>query len=111
MILSPARRRLVLAALRALKDGRHVVIVAHPQEEAVIVARHICQLAKQNAIPIRNLRGTSDDAPSVRTRAFGQTAKIDRAVPVKRRAIILIDLSAVWERGCVRESAIRSVIA
>lgn len=111
MTLSPSRRRLILSALKALKDGRSVVVIAFPQEEAVIVARQICQLAKRNSIPIRNVPGTGDQAPAVRTRAFGQTASIDRKLPVWARPVVLIDLSACFERGNVREVAVRSVFA
>jgi hypothetical protein len=110
VILSPSRRRLILAALRALKSGRDVILVAHPQEQAVLIARHLCQVATKNGILIRNLRGADPSLPVIRTRAFGQTAHIDRAVPVEKRALVLIDLSAVWERGCVREVSVRSVL-
>lgn len=109
VITNAARKRLLRNALLMLRAGRSVVIVAHPSEEAVSIARTLCHLAKQNAIACRNIRGTTEDAPAVRARAFGQTAKIDRAMPLELRPVVMIDQSAVFERGCVRPMAVRTV--
>jgi len=109
--MTPFRSRLTSSALAFLRDGRDVVIVAHPASEAAALRQHVISEAIKAAIRTWNESG-DEESPIVRCRPFGCGAvEVDRTMPEPMRPVIIYDLSACFERGGARESAVRSVIA
>lgn len=107
--MKPFRARLIAAAVDALRDGRDVIVRAHSSRETAQLRNAILREAGANAIECWNMEGADEDAPIVRALPFGCVpAGVDRLM---LPPVVLYDLTTCFERGNVREPAIRSVFA
>ena len=96
---------LLIEQLGSLAEGRSVLLVGITEEEAREKARMIVCAAKALRIRVRG-KTYDQDAPAVRYRAFDEP-------PYGRKDVFhgAILPSAVFERGNVREDAVRRVTA
>lgn len=106
MVTTGRTTRLILQALQKLSEGRNVIFVAHPREEAVRICKRAVAIAKGLGIPCSNVTGSDSDLPWVRPRAFADTSSIPHPA---LDACVFTDHSASHDRGCVREQRARSV--
>lgn len=92
--------RLILNALHALSEGYHVVVIAHPANEAFRIVESVAHYADELGIPCaiseRNELDFMSDVPLLYTRPFGwMPMTLRRHDPAPK---ILVDHSAVFER-------------
>jgi len=97
-------------ALSHLREGRDVVIIGHPADEASRLRQQVIAEAIREQIRIWNADG-DEESPIVRCRPFGcRAVEVDRTMPLEMRPVVLYDSSTRFERGSVREEKVRSVI-
>ena len=106
--------RLILEAMTWLSHGKDVVIVAHPAAEAFRIAEEIESRAAAFGIPCAVSDDMKDkvrlsDAPIIMIRPFGWVPSEYAAWRLKPK--VLVDHSAVHEKGAVRERSVREVRA
>lgn len=105
---------LISAAVQALREGRDVVVVAHPAAQALAIADELVEtaLAKNVACVLserRNGPERYEPIPLVMIRPFGWAAE---ETPMWRtRPIVLFDQSAEFERQHCFPPAVRTVFA
>lgn len=109
--MTPFRARLVSEALTLLSAGRDIVLIAFPADEAARLRAAIVTEAGWHGLRLWNNTDGEDEPPIVRYRPFGCVAvEIDRCLPLEMQPVVLYDLSVSFERGSVREMAVRSVV-
>ena len=102
--METATQRLIRRAVKDLRDGRDVLIVAFPHDRSVSIARTICRVARENSVLCANLPECNGSGPRVRVREYN--ARIPFPTPA---AVVHIDVSAVFERQNYRPCAVRRV--
>lgn len=92
--------RLILSALSYLSEGYHVVVVAHPANEAFRIVDEIHHYADEMGVPSAvsesNEMDFMSDVPLLYIRPFGWQPMIMRRSDPQPK--VLIDHSAVFER-------------
>lgn len=92
--------RLILDALRKLSEGYHVVVIAHPANEAFRIVDECRHYAAELGIPCgvseSNELDLMSEVPLLYTRPFGWMPMTLRRCDPK--PVILVDHSAVFER-------------
>lgn len=101
--MESSTKRLIRRAVAELHAGHDVVIVAYPHNLSVAIARTVCRVARERSVVCVNLPECKE-GPRVSVREYN--APIAFPTP---KAVVLIDVSAVFERQRLRPSAVRSV--
>ncbi len=103
----------VLEAIRSLRNGRDVLVIAHPADRAFEIADAVLETAQSAAIPcvLSERRDGAEryetDVPLILVRPFGWPAEFTPSF--RARPVVLVDQSAVFERCNYRPCAFRTV--